>query len=92
MLDFNSVPGTKVVVELNQFFHLKNLLVLKLHCHRIITQSSLIHERSRRLPPEKHLIAKKEFQNIVKLGICRPRKSPWALPLQLVKKKNQEWI
>lgn len=28
---------------------------------------------------------------MVKLGICRPSKSPWASPLQLVKKKNQEW-
>lgn len=92
MLDFNSVLGTKVIVQLNQFVNLKKLLVLKLHCHRIITQSSPIHERPRRIPPETFLIAKKEFQNMVKLGICRPPKSPWASPLQLVKKKNQEWM
>jgi len=60
-------------------------------CHRIITQTSTIYERPRRLPPEKLLIAKKEFQNMVQLGICTPSKSPSASPLQLVKKKNQEW-
>lgn len=60
-------------------------------CHRIITQGPPIHERPRRLSPENLPLAKKEFQNMVKLGICRPSKSPWASPLQLVKKKNQEW-
>lgn len=50
-----------------------------------------IHERPRRLTSDKLAVAWKEFEAMVKDGICRPSKSPWDSPLQLVRKKNQEW-
>jgi len=60
--------------------------------HYIETKGPLVFEKPRRLSPEKLAIAKKEFESMVALGICRPSKSPWASPLQLVKKKGlDQW-
>lgn len=59
--------------------------------HHIITTGPPVAARARPLPPEKYDIAKKEFQNMIELGICRPSDSPWASPLHMVKKKNGEW-
>lgn len=50
-----------------------------------------ITSRPRRLPPEKYLSAKKEFEQMVAEGICQPSKSPWASPLHLAPKKNGQW-
>lgn len=36
-------------------------------------------------------IAKSEFNNMLKLGICQPSSSPWASPLHMAKKKNGQW-
>lgn len=59
--------------------------------HHIITRGHPVSARARPLPPDKYHIAKKEFQNMMELGICRPSDSPWASPLHMVKKKNGEW-
>lgn len=59
--------------------------------HQIITTGQPIFSRARRLNTEKLNIAKKEFEIMMKQGICQPSKSPWANPLHLVKKKNGEW-
>lgn len=59
--------------------------------HHIITKGPPVSARARPLPPDKYHIAKKEFQNMIELGICRPSDSPWASPLHMVKKKNGEW-
>jgi len=60
--------------------------------HYIETKGPPVFEKSRRLSPEKLAIAKEEFESMVALGICRPSKSPWASPLQLVKKKGlDQW-
>lgn len=42
----------------------------------------------RRLPPQRYKEAKREFQQMMSEGICRPSNSPWASPLHLVPKKN----
>ncbi|XP_075150889.1 uncharacterized protein LOC142224999 [Haematobia irritans] len=47
--------------------------------------------KPRRLSPEKLLIVKQEFEEMVKLGICRPSNSRWASPLHMVKKASGEW-
>lgn len=56
--------------------------------HHIITQGPPLFSRPRRLPPDRLDIAKKEFAFMMEQGICRPSKSPWASPLQMVKKKR----
>jgi hypothetical protein len=51
-----------------------------------------VFEKPRQLSPEKLSIAKKKFESMIEMGICRPSKSPWASPFQLVRKKGtNEW-
>lgn len=45
----------------------------------------------RRLAPDKLLIAKKEFEAMIKNGTAQPSKSPWASPLHLAPKKDNGW-
>lgn len=47
--------------------------------------------KPRRLAPDKLRVAKKEFEAMILLGLARPSKSPWAAPLHMVPKKNDEW-
>ena len=47
--------------------------------------------KARRLPPDKLKVAKKEFSNMVSLGIIRSSSSPWASPLHMVPKTSQGW-
>jgi len=47
--------------------------------------------RPRRLAPDRYQIAKKEFGQLLKEGIIRPSKSPWASPLHMVPKGTGEW-
>lgn len=60
--------------------------------HFIETRGPPVFEKPRRLAPDKLAIAKKEFKYMIEQGICRPSKSPWASPLQMVKKKElDQW-
>lgn len=59
--------------------------------HQIITTGQPIYTRARRLNTEKLEIAKREFDYMLKQGICQPSKSCWASPLHLAPKKNGEW-
>ncbi|GBN26830.1 hypothetical protein AVEN_249244-1 [Araneus ventricosus] len=54
--------------------------------HHIETTGPPVFSRARRLPPEKLIIAKREFQYMIDQGICRPSKSSWASPLHIVPK------
>lgn len=45
----------------------------------------------RRLAPDKLKIAKVEFENMMKSGICRPSKSAWSSPLHLAPKQDNSW-
>lgn len=47
--------------------------------------------KARRLAPDKLEVAKKCFNEMVRTGVARPSKSPWASPLHLVPKPNGEW-
>ncbi|CAI2723349.1 unnamed protein product [Schistosoma spindalis] len=59
--------------------------------HRIITKGQPTSARPRRLPPNKLNVAKAEFDHMMQLGIIRPSSSPWASPLHMVPKRDQDW-
>ncbi|KAG8178182.1 hypothetical protein JTE90_006320 [Oedothorax gibbosus] len=46
------------------------------------------HKRS---PLTKFKAAKDEFAFMLEHGICRPSKSPWAIPLHMAPKNNSDW-
>lgn len=56
--------------------------------HVIETTGLPIYSRARPLPPHRYHEAKREFENMMQQGLCRPSKSPWASPLHVVPKKN----
>lgn len=60
--------------------------------HRIVTEGQLPFSRSRRLDPEKHRIAKDEFEYMNSLGLCRQSSSSVSSPLHLVPKRDSnDW-
>ncbi|CAH8674423.1 unnamed protein product [Schistosoma haematobium] len=59
--------------------------------HRIITKGQPTSARPRRLPPDKLNVAKAEFDHMMQLGIIRPSSSPWASPLHMMPKRDQDW-
>lgn len=59
--------------------------------HRIETTGQPTFARPRRLAPDKLMAARTEFENLMKLGICRPSSSSWASPLHMVKKADGTW-
>lgn len=59
--------------------------------HYIDTRGPPAAAKARKLDPQKLAAAKKEFEFLIKHGICRPSKSPWSSPLHMVKKPNGEW-
>lgn len=56
--------------------------------HHIETKGAPVFAKARRLPPDKYESAKKDFEQMVKIGICRPSKSPWSSALHVVSKEN----
>ncbi|XP_076299334.1 uncharacterized protein LOC143218180 [Lasioglossum baleicum] len=58
--------------------------------HIATTPGPSVACRPRRLAPDRLIIAKKEFEAMVRLGIARPSKSSWSAPLHLVPKKDSD--
>ena len=56
--------------------------------HHITTTGPPVTARTRRLPPERLAIARREFDHMLQLGIVRPSSSSWASPLHMVPKKS----
>ncbi|KAL0820734.1 hypothetical protein ABMA28_006562 [Loxostege sticticalis] len=56
--------------------------------HFIETTGPPLHCRARPIPPHRYNQVKKEFENMIHQGLCRPSKSPWSSPLHIVPKKN----
>lgn len=69
----------------------ENRLVATLTEHHIITKGPPIHNKARRLAPDKLEAARAEFTKLQNLGICRPSSSEWASPLHMVKKTDGSW-
>jgi hypothetical protein len=59
--------------------------------HYTTTKGPPVHDRARRLSPDKLAAAKAEFANMEAMGIIRRSSSPWALPLHLVPKASGGW-
>lgn len=59
------------------------------HIHT--TPGQPVAAKPRRLSPSRFKAAKKEFDTMVRMGICRPSKSSWASPLHMVPKKDDQW-
>ncbi|CAI2724326.1 unnamed protein product [Schistosoma spindalis] len=59
--------------------------------HHITTTGPPVCAKPRRLPPHKLQIGKREFEHMTQLGIIRQSNSPWASPLHMVPKKDQDW-
>ena len=47
--------------------------------------------RPRRLAPDKLVTAKREFDDMIKLGVIEPSDSEWSSALHMVPKKNGDW-
>ena len=47
--------------------------------------------RPRRLSPDKLVTAKREFDEMIKLGVIEPSDSEWSSALHMVPKKNGDW-
>ena len=56
--------------------------------HHIITKGQPVSTRPRRLAPDRHKIARQEFDHMLQLGIIRPSNSNWSSPLHMVPKKT----
>jgi cleavage and polyadenylation specificity factor subunit 1 len=56
--------------------------------HHIKTNGRPVHQKFRRLTPERLAIAKKYFADMVRMGICKREASPWAAPLHMTPKAD----
>ena len=59
--------------------------------HKIVTKGHLVFARPRRLAPDKLITAKREFDEMIKLGVIEPSDSEWSSALHMVPKKNGDW-
>ena len=59
--------------------------------HKIVTKSHPVFARPRRLAPDKLVTAKREFDEMIKLGVIEPSDSEWSSALHMVPKKNGDW-
>ena len=50
-----------------------------------------VFARPRRLAPDKLVTAKREFDEMIKLGVIEPSDSEWSSALHMVPKKNGDW-
>ena len=59
--------------------------------HKIVTKGHPVFARPRRLAPDKLVTAKREFDDMIKLGVIEPSDSEWSSALHTVPKKNGDW-
>ena len=59
--------------------------------HKIVTNGHPVLARPRRLAPDKLVTAKREFDDMIKLGVIKPSDSEWSSALHMVPKKNGDW-
>ena len=59
--------------------------------HKIVTKGHPVFARPRRLAPDKLVTAKREFDDMIKVGVIEPSDSEWSSALHMVPKKNGDW-
>ena len=59
--------------------------------HKIVTKGHPVFARPRKLAPDKLVTAKREFDEMIKLGVIQPSDSEWSSALHMVPKKNGDW-
>ena len=59
--------------------------------HKIVTKGHPVSARPRRLAPDKLVTAKRDFDEMIKLGVIEPSDSEWSSALHMVPKKNGDW-
>lgn len=59
--------------------------------HHIETKGQPVFCRPRRLDPAKLEAARKEFEYLMKIGVCKPSKSSYASALHMVPKGKDNW-
>ena len=59
--------------------------------HKIVTKGHPVFALPRRLAPDKLVTAKREFDDMIKLGVIEPSNSEWSSALHMVPKKNGDW-
>ena len=59
--------------------------------HKIVTKGHPVFARPRRLAPDKLVTAKREFDEMIKLGVIEASDSEWSSALHIVPKKNGDW-
>ena len=59
--------------------------------HKIVTKSHPVFARPWRLAPDKLVTAKREFDDMIGLGVIEPSDSEWSSALHMVPKKNEDW-
>ena len=59
--------------------------------HKIVTKGQPVFPRPRRLAPNKLVTAKRELDDMIKLGFIEPSDSEWSSVLHMVAKKNGDW-
>ena len=59
--------------------------------HKIVIKGHPVFARPRRLAPDKLVTAKREFDEMIKLGVIEPSDSEWSSALHMVPKKNGDW-
>ena len=59
--------------------------------HFVTTNGPPLSSRTRRLAPDKLLLAKQEFRTMEEMGIIRRSSSAWASPLHMVPKNGGGW-
>lgn len=89
----DSTPYSKLLSEFREIT--KPLVVGTLPKHNVThfieTKGPPLAAKPRRLDPQKLEVAKNEFKFMLENGICRPSKSPWASPLHMVRKGQDQW-
>ena len=56
-----------------------------------MTKGHPVFARPRRLAPDKLVTAKREFDDMNKLGVIEPSDREWSAALHMVPKKNRDW-
>ena len=59
--------------------------------HKIVTKGHPVFARPRRLASAMLVTAKREFYEMIKLGVIEPSDSEWSSALHMVPKKNGDW-